>query len=171
MESNTIRVAGLTNDSIVDGKGFRFVIFTQGCLHHCKGCHNPETWAMDGGNLMDISEIENMIAKNGLLDGITFSGGDPFYQPEACAKIAKWAKERGLNIWAYTGYLYEELLNMPEVKEFLDLVDVLVDGPFILEEKSLLLNFRGSKNQRVIDLNETRKTGEIVLLDVDDTDQ
>ncbi len=171
MESNKIRIAGLTSDSIVDGKGFRFVIFTQGCLHHCKGCHNPETWAMDGGNLMDISEIESMIARNGLLDGITFSGGDPFYQPEACAKIAKWAKERGLNIWAYTGFLYEELLNMPEVKEFLDLVDVLVDGPFTLEEKSLLLNFRGSKNQRVIDLNETRKTGEIVLLDVDDTDQ
>ena len=171
MESNKIRVAGLTNDSIVDGKGFRFVIFTQGCLHHCKGCHNPETWAMDGGTLMDISEIEEKVARNGLLDGITFSGGDPFYQPEACAKIAKWAKERGLNIWAYTGFLYEELLNMPEVKEFLDLVDVLVDGPFILEEKSLLLNFRGSKNQRVIDLNETKKTGMVSLLDVDDTDR
>ena len=171
MESNKIRVAGLTNDSIVDGKGFRFVIFTQGCLHHCKWCHNPETWAMDGGTLMDISEREEKVARNGLLDGITFSGGDPFYQPEACAKIAKWAKERGLNIWAYTGFLYEELLNMPEVKEFLDLVDVLVDGPFILEEKSLLLNFRGSKNQRVIDLNETKRTGQIVLLDVDDTDR
>ena len=171
MESNKIRVAGLTNDSIVDGKGFRFVIFTQGCLHHCKGCHNPETWAMDGGTLMDISEIEEKVARNGLLDGITFSGGDPFYQPEVCVKIAKWAKERGLNIWAYTGFLYEELLNMPEVKEFLDLVDVLVDGPFILEEKSLLLNFRGSKNQRVIDLNETKKTGMVSLLDVDDTDR
>ena len=171
MESNKIRIAGLTDDSIVDGKGFRFVIFTQGCLHHCKGCHNPETWAMDAGSLMDISEIEDKIAKNGLLDGITFSGGDPFYQPEPCAKIAKWAKDRGLNIWAYSGFLYEELINMPEVKEFLDLVDVLVDGPFILEEKSLLLNFRGSKNQRVIDLNETKKTGEIVLLNVDDTDR
>ena len=159
MESNKIRIAGLTNDSIVDGKGFRFVIFTQGCLHHCKGCHNPETWAMDGGNLIDIDEIKEKVAKNGLLDGITFSGGDPFYQPKPCAEIAKWAKERDLNIWAYTGFLYEELVNMPEVKEFLDLVDVLVDGPFILEEKSLLLNFRGSKNQRVIDLNETRKTG------------
>ena len=169
MESNTIRVAGLTNDSIVDGKGFRFVIFTQGCLHHCKGCHNPETWPMDKGTVMDLDEIKEKIASNGLLDGVTFSGGDPFYQPIPCAKLAKWAKERGLNIWAYTGFLYEELLNMPEVKEFLDLVDVLVDGPFILEEKSLLLNFRGSKNQRVIDLNETRKTGEIVLLDVDDT--
>ena len=171
MESNKIRIAGLTDDSIVDGKGFRFVIFTQGCLHHCKGCHNPETWAMDAGSLMDISEIEDKIAKNGLLDGITFSGGDPFYQPEPCAKIAKWAKDRGLNIWAYSGFTYEELINMPEVKEFLDLVDVLVDGPFILEEKSLLLNFRGSKNQRVIDLNETKKTGEIVLLNVDDTDR
>ena len=171
MESNKIRVAGLTNDSIVDGLGFRFVIFTQGCLHHCKGCHNPETWDMNGGKLMDIEEIKSKIKANGLLDGITFSGGDPFYQPEACANIAKWGKENGLNIWAYTGFLYEELLDMPEVKEFLDLVDVLVDGPFILEEKSLLLNFRGSKNQRVIDLNETRKTGEIVLLEVDDTDK
>ncbi|MCR5307657.1 MAG: anaerobic ribonucleoside-triphosphate reductase activating protein [bacterium] len=171
MESNKIRVAGLTDDSIVDGKGFRFVIFTQGCLHHCKGCHNPETWDMNGGNEMDIEEIKIKIKQNGLLDGITFSGGDPFYQAAPCAKLAKWAKENGLNIWAYTGFVYEDLLKMPEVKEFLDLVDVLVDGPFILEEKSLLLNFRGSKNQRVIDLNETRKTGEIVLLDVDDTDQ
>lgn len=171
MESNKIRVAGLTNDSIVDGKGFRFVIFTQGCLHHCKGCHNPETWDMNGGNVMDLDEIKDKIARNGLLDGITFSGGDPFYQPKPCAELAKWAKERGLNVWAYTGFLYEELLNMPEVKEFLDLVDVLVDGPFILEEKSLLLNFRGSKNQRVIDLNETRKTGIVSLIDVDDTDK
>ena len=171
MESNKIRVAGLTDDSIVDGKGFRFVIFTQGCLHHCKGCHNPETWDMNGGTLMDIDEIKEKIARNGLLDGITFSGGDPFYQPEACANLAKWAKERGLNIWAYTGFLYEELLKMPEVKDFLDLVDVLVDGPFILEEKSLLLNFRGSKNQRVIDLNETKKTGIVSLIDVDDTDK
>ena len=171
MESNKIRVAGLTNDSIVDGKGFRFVIFTQGCLHHCKGCHNPETWDMNGGNIMDLDDIKDKIARNGLLDGITFSGGDPFYQPKPCAELAKWAKERGLNVWAYTGFLYEELLNMPEVKEFLDLVDVLVDGPFILEEKSLLLNFRGSKNQRVIDLNETRKTGIVSLIDVDDTDK
>jgi len=171
MESNKIRVAGLTNDSIVDGKGFRFVIFTQGCLHHCKGCHNPETWDMNGGNIMDLDDIKDKIARNGLLDGITFSGGDPFYQPKPCAELAKWAKERGLNVWAYTGFVYEELLNMPEVKEFLDLVDVLVDGPFILEEKSLLLNFRGSKNQRVIDLNETRKTGIVSLIDVDDTDK
>lgn len=171
MESNQIRIAGLTDDSIVDGKGFRFVIFTQGCLHHCKGCHNPETWAMDGGNIMNIEEIEEKIARNGLLDGITFSGGDPFYQPKPCAELAKWAKSRGLNVWAYTGFLYEELLEMPEVKEFLDLVDVLIDGPFILEEKSLLLNFRGSKNQRVIDLNETRNQNKIVLLEVDDTDK
>lgn len=171
MESNKIRVAGITNDSIVDGKGFRLVVFTQGCLHHCKGCHNPETWAMDGGTLMDLDEIKEKVSRNGLLDGITFSGGDPFYQVKPCAELAKWAKERGLNIWVYTGFLYEELLNMPEVKEFLDLVDVLVDGPFILEEKSLLLNFRGSKNQRVIDLNETRKTGKVSLIDVDDTDR
>lgn len=171
MESNKIRVAGLTNDSIVDGKGFRFVIFTQGCLHHCKGCHNPETWPMDGGTLMDLDEIKEKIARNGLLDGITFSGGDPFYQAKPCAELAKWAKDRGLNVWAYTGFLYEELIYMPEVKEFLDLVDVLVDGPFILEEKSLLLNFRGSRNQRVIDLNETRKTGTVSLIDVDDTDK
>jgi anaerobic ribonucleoside-triphosphate reductase activating protein len=171
MESNKIRVAGLTDDSIVDGKGFRFVIFTQGCLHHCKGCHNPETWDMNGGNEMDIEEIKIKIKQNGLLDGITFSGGDPFYQAAPCAKLAKWAKENGLNIWAYTGFVYEDLLKMPEVKEFLDLVDVLVDGPFILEEKSLLLNFRGSKNQRVIDLNETRNQNKIVLLEVDDTDK
>lgn len=168
---SSIRVAGLTNDSIVDGLGFRFVIFTQGCKHNCPGCHNPQTHSFDGGKVMDIKEIEEQIARNGLLDGITFSGGDPFEQPEACAEIARWAKNRGLNIWAYTGYTYEQLLKKDEVKEFLDLVDVLIDGPFILAEKSLLLSFRGSKNQRVIDLNETRKTGEIVLIDVDDSDK
>lgn len=158
-----IRTSGFINDSIVDGPGLRYVIFTQGCKHNCPGCHNPQTHDMNGGTLTDISEIKANIEKNGLLDGITFSGGEPFLQPEACAEIAKWAKDRGLNIISFSGFTYEQLLEMPNVQDFLNLVDILIDGPFILSQKSLNLSFRGSKNQRVIDLNETRKQNKIVL--------
>lgn len=158
-----IRTSGFINDSIVDGPGLRYVIFTQGCKHNCPGCHNPQTHDINGGTLTDISEIKANIEKNGLLDGITFSGGEPFLQPEACAEIAKWAKDRGLNIISFSGFTYEQLLEMPNVQDFLNLVDILIDGPFILSQKSLNLSFRGSKNQRVIDLNETRKQNKIVL--------
>lgn len=160
---DSIRTSGLVNDSIVDGPGIRYVIFTQGCTHNCFGCHNPQTHDMNGGTLTSIAEIKEQIAKNGLLDGITFSGGEPFLQPEACAEIAGWAKNRGLNIVSYSGFTYEQLQSMPNVQEFLNLVDILIDGPFIMKEKSLTLTFRGSKNQRVIDLNETKKQNKIVL--------
>lgn len=159
-----IRVAGIQQDSIVDGKGLRFVVFTQGCPHHCPGCHNPETHSLYGGRTMDTSEIIEQINANPLCDGLTLSGGEPFLQPHACAEIAKAVKKRGMDVWCYTGYRLEELNTMHNADELLKEVDVLVDGRFILARRSLNLDFRGSSNQRVIDMNTYRNTGIIELL-------
>ncbi len=154
-----IRLASkdLLVDSIVDGEGLRSVIWTQGCSHHCKGCHNPETWAFDQGYLTDTEEVKRKIDELSLQDGITFSGGDPFFQIEACIEIAKYAKKRGLNIWAYTGFVFEDLLDNPKAIEFLKYIDVLVDGPFQIENKSLLATYRGSTNQRIINVPKSLK--------------
>lgn len=159
--------ANLQQESIVDGPGFRAVIWTQGCNHHCPGCHNPQTWSFQGGGLVPVSEINKQIDALKYHDGITFSGGDPMYQADACYEIAKHAKEKGLNIWCYTGFTYEELLalNNEDVNNFLSVIDVLVDGRFVMAERSLSLLFRGSSNQRLIDMNETRKQNKIVLFD------
>ncbi len=165
-----IRLArDLEIDSIVDGEGIRTVIWTQGCLHNCKGCHNPETHSFTDGFLLDtqkiIDELDNLKGQS----GITFSGGDPMYQPKACAIIAKHAKEIGLNVWCYTGYIYETLLEMAkkdkEYMNFLKYIDVLVDGPFILKEKSFDVKFRGSKNQRIIDVVKSLKEEKTILKD------
>lgn len=160
-----IRLYGVVDDSIVDGPGFRLAVFTQGCPHHCPGCHNPESHAMDGGKLRDTAEILAMMDDNPLLDGITLSGGEPFMQCEACRELGRAAHERGLNVWCFTGFLYEQLLERPEARALLDEVDVLVDGPFMLDERSLALRFRGSRNQRVIDMRRTREGGGIVLVE------
>ena len=124
-----MRVAGLVNDSIVDGPGFRFAIFAQGCPHACPGCHNPQTHDFAGGQDMDTDEIIARFRANPLLDGITLTGGDPFCQPRPCAALARAAHESGLTVWAYTGYLYEETLRDPEMRALLREVDVLIDGP------------------------------------------
>ena len=162
-----IRIAGIENDSIVDGPGFRLAVFTQGCPHHCPGCHNPETHPFDGGRETDTDKIIAIMLDNPLLDGITLSGGDPFCQSEPCALLAKAAKENGLNVWAYSGWTFEELLGMakdnPHILEFLKYTDVLIDGPFILSERTLELRFRGSKNQRMIDVPSSLAQGECVL--------
>ena len=161
-----IRVAGIVDDSIVDGPGFRLTVFTQGCPHDCPGCHNPETHPFDGGKIMDADAIVKMMKDNPLLDGITLSGGDPFCQPEPCAYLARKAKDMGLNVWAYTGYLYENLLSGDPVKRaLLEEVDVLVDGPFILAQKSYECRWRGSPNQRLIDVKASLKKGSPVLLE------
>ena len=161
--------ADLQSDSIVDGPGLRTVIWTQGCAHHCPECQNPQTWDFNGGGLVPIDEVLKAIDELEDQTGITFSGGDPMYQPEACAKIAKYCKEKGYNIWVYTGFTYEELMKMakskPIYKEFLKYVDILVDGPFLIKERDLNLLFRGSRNQRLIDIPKTRKARKIVLLD------
>lgn len=167
-EQKILRIAGIVNDSVVDGLGIRMTIFTQGCPHHCPGCHNPQTHDFGGGHDITLGEIKAMVKKNPLLDGLTFSGGEPFEQAEVLAELAEWLHSEGLNVWCYTGYTFEQLLSGEKkgAKELLDQTDVLVDGEFVEELKDLLLNFRGSSNQRVIDMNATRKSGEIVLLPV-----
>lgn len=172
MEQNNkyIRLAAdLQTDSIVDGPGLRSVLWTQGCSHHCPGCQNPQTWDFNGGGLVPIDMVLEAIDELEYQDGITFSGGDPMFQPEACNIIAKYAKEKGLNIWVYTGFTYEELMKLAQRKkaylEFLKKIDVLVDGRFIEEKKDLSLLFRGSSNQRLIDMPKTLEKGNIVLFD------
>jgi anaerobic ribonucleoside-triphosphate reductase activating protein len=162
---NSIRLAGVVRESIVDGPGLRFTVFCQGCPHECNGCHNEETHKFDGGYDCDISKILEAIDANPLLDGVTFSGGEPFCQPEAFCNLAIELKERNLNLMAYSGYTYEELVNMknPAVDDLLDMLDILVDGRYLEEERDLTLLFRGSKNQRVLDMPATRKLGKAVL--------
>ncbi len=145
-----IRVAGILEESIVDGPGVRLVVFTQGCKHHCLGCHNPETHSLSGGYDVHIDEILNMIKENPLLDGITLSGGDPFEQPEACSLLASKVKEMGYNVVAYTGYIYEDMLRKKRHLHLLKYVDILIDGKFDIDKKDLTLPFRGSSNQRIL---------------------
>jgi len=163
-----IRLAAyLQPDSIVDGEGIRTVIWTQGCPHHCLGCHNPETWDFEGGALIDLEEIYKIIDSLEGQDGITFSGGDPFMQPKECSEIAKYAKKKGLSIWSYTGYTWEELMALskgrPEIIDFLKEIDVLVDGRFVLAKKSYSCIFRGSTNQRIIDVKESLKQRKVII--------
>ena len=163
--------ADLQSDSIVDGPGLRTVIWTQGCAHHCLDCQNPQTWDFAGGGLVPIDMVFEAIDELKYQTGITFSGGDPMFHPEACTKIAKYCKEKGYNIWVYTGFTYEQLLDMmkekPIYKDFLENIDVLVDGPFIANKKDLNLLFRGSSNQRLIDIPKTLKNKTVVLYDED----
>ena len=168
--SDYIRLAAdLQSDSIVDGPGLRTVIWTQGCAHHCKECQNPQTWDFNGGGLVPIDAVLEAIDELECQTGITFSGGDPMYQPESCNKIAKYCKDKGYNIWVYTGFTYEELIKMsktkPIYKEFLSNIDVLVDGRFVIAERDLSLLFRGSRNQRLIDVPKTLSSNKIVLFD------
>lgn len=161
--------ADLQSDSIVDGPGLRTVIWTQGCSHHCQECQNPQTWDFEGGGLVPIEDVLEAIDELEYQSGITFSGGDPMYQPEACLEIASYCKNKGYNIWVYTGFTWEEILEMaktrPIYRDFLSYVDVLVDGQFVLEQKDLNILFRGSRNQRLIDVPKTLETGEVVLFD------
>ena len=162
-----LRIAGTVAESIVDGPGFRFTLFTQGCPHHCEGCHNPETHDFNGGSEMSTDEVIKKLLSNPLTDGITFSGGEPFEQAGECAVIAKAARENGLNVWAYSGYTFDELLvkaeKQPDVMELLKLTDVLVDGRFVLEQRSLSLKWRGSANQRILDVPASLTAGQAVL--------
>ena len=162
---STIRLYGMVNDSIVDGPGYRFSVFTQGCPHHCEGCHNPESHDPEGGTLYTLDEVEKLFSANPLLSGITLSGGEPFMQPAACAELARRAHAKGLDVWTYTGSTLEahQQSDDPAVHALLNETDVLVDGPFILAQRSLELLYCGSKNQRIIDMNKTRQQGEIVL--------
>lgn len=150
-----IRVADIVDESIVDGPGIRMTIFMQGCPHHCAGCHNPSTHDPNGGREIDVAEVIEQMRNNPLLDGITFSGGEPFEQKEAVYQIAKEAQELGLNVWCYTGYTWEDLVRFSWNCRVLAYIDVLVDGRFELEQRTLNLPWRGSANQRVIDATES----------------
>ena len=160
-----MRIANTVSDSIVDGPGLRFTVFTQGCPHRCPGCHNPETHDPAGGREASVAELTAQLLSNPLTDGLTLSGGEPFCQPEECAALARAAHEKGLNVWVYTGYTYEKLLReaAPGALALLEQTDVLVDGPFLLERKSYAALFRGSSNQRLIDVRASRAAGRAVL--------
>ena len=165
-----IKIAGIIKESIVDGPGIRLVVFTQGCVHNCIGCHNPETHSFTGGYYIEIEDIVEMVKKNPLLDGITLSGGDPFLQAKDCAILANTIKNMGLNVITYTGYTFEEIIKEMEInkswKELLLTTDILVDGKFDINKKSLLLKFRGSKNQRIIDVKKSLENDRIVIAEV-----
>lgn len=149
-----IKIAGIVPESVVDGPGLRYVVFVQGCPHRCMGCHNPKTHSFAHGKWMDTGEIIKEFSENPLLDGITLSGGEPFSQAAACMELAKAAKERGMTVWAYSGYTFENLMEDEEKAALVKMCDVLVDGPFVLAERSLDLEWRGSRNQRVIDVSK-----------------
>lgn len=154
---NKIRIAGIVDESIVDGPGIRLTVFTQGCRHNCKGCHNPHTHDYQGGRDIFLEEILEKIKANPLLDGITISGGEPFDQAEACAKLAREAKKIGLNVLVYTGYRYEELLGRESCQGLLEEADILIDGKFEIDKKNPALEFRGSSNQRILWLRQERE--------------
>lgn len=162
----TLRMYGTAPESIVDGPGLRFSVFVQGCSHHCPGCHNPESQPAEGGYLCDTSELIHQIHENRLIHGVTLTGGEPFEQTEGMLALARELKAEGYNLWIYSGYLYEDLLTgHPHEKapELLAQCDVLVDGPFIEALNSYDLQWKGSSNQRVIDLPASLKQGEVVL--------
>lgn len=153
-----LRLSGVISESIVDGPGFRYVVFTQGCPHGCPGCHNPQTHDFNGGTLIDPLTLLPEIDENPLLAGVTFSGGEPFCQPEALLPLAREIKTRGLHLLIFSGYTYEQLqaisVSSEATAQLLRLCDTLIDGPYIEEQRDLTLQFRGSANQRILQLND-----------------
>ena len=158
-----LNLSGIVSDSIVDGPGIRTTIFSQGCPHHCPGCHNPETWNFGCGTDMEEERLVEIVQSNPLCRGVTFSGGEPFAQPAGFAKLARLLKEKGYEVASYTGYTFEQLLKgSADQRALLESIDVLIDGPFLLAEKSLEVPFRGSKNQRILDVPKSLAAGEAV---------
>ncbi len=156
---NKIKISGIIPESIVDGPGIRYTVFSQGCNHFCKGCHNPQTHDLNGGKEYDIEDIIKDIKKNPLLMGVTFSGGEPFLQARQFACLAKLVRNLGLNIVTYTGYKFEDLIKgfdkEPGWKDLLENTDILIDGPYEQKKRNLILKFRGSENQRILDVKES----------------
>ncbi len=159
-----------TFDSIVDGPGLRMVVWTQGCIHNCRECHNPQTHSICGGYEVDTEDIIDKIKSLKLQKGITLSGGEPFLQQEPLEIIAKKAKLNNLDVWAYTGFTIEQLLDKKNPSYFKNLnllknIDVLVDGKFVVEKKDIRLRFRVSSNQRIINVERTLKNKQVFLMD------
>ena len=158
-----LELSGIARDSIVDGPGIRTTVFAQGCPHHCPGCHNPETWEFGCGTPVPEEGILEMVKENPLCRGVTFSGGEPFAQAEAFAALARLLKENGYEVASYTGYTFEQLLlGTKAQRELLQTLDVLIDGPFIQAQRSLELSFRGSANQRILDVPASLSAGHAV---------
>jgi anaerobic ribonucleoside-triphosphate reductase activating protein len=165
-----VQIAGIANESVTDGPGLRTAIFFQGCSHHCNGCHNPHTWAFDGGYPLDIEELINQIPYTPLIKGITLSGGDPFFQSQAALVLAKDCKNQNKDVWAYTGFTWEQLISEGNADRLalLKTCDVLVDGPFIQSQICFDLPFRGSSNQRLIAVQDSLLLGKVVEVRLED---
>jgi anaerobic ribonucleoside-triphosphate reductase activating protein len=159
-----IRLASsITTDSVVDGKGLRTVIWCQGCSHNCQGCHNPDTQDFLGGFEQEVDSLVQDVLMVPMQSGVTFSGGEPMMQPLSCAAVAQELKRKDINIWCYTGFVFEEIINRPDCLVFLQYIDVLIDGKFDLALKSYDLLFKGSANQRVINVPESLRQKKAVL--------
>lgn len=158
-----LRVAGMVNDSVVDGPGWRFTVFVQGCPHRCPGCHNPHTHDFSGGEEIETADVLQKAEANPLLDGVTFSGGEPFCQAAPLAELGRALKEKGYDIITYTGFTFEELFaraqNDEATRALLSVTDLLIDGPFLQEQKRYELPFRGSENQRILDCPKSMEQG------------
>ncbi len=156
-----INVAGIMEDSIVDGPGLRTAIFAQGCPRRCEGCHNPQSHAFGTGTDRTVDDLFAHIRKNPIVRGVTFSGGEPFSQAAPFAELGRRLKQAGYEVAAYTGYTFEALLKdgTPEQKALLETLDILIDGEFILAQRNLDLRFRGSENQRILDVPQSLAAG------------
>ena len=158
-----LNLSGIVGDSIVDGPGIRTTIFCQGCPHHSPGCHNPETWDFGCGTDVPVEDLVEIVRRNPLCRGVTFSGGEPFAQAAGFAKLARLLKEKGYEVASYSGYTFEALLEGSEdQKELLSSIDILIDGPFLMAERSLEVPFRGSRNQRILDVKKSLAEGKAV---------
>lgn len=153
IESVTLRVIDIVPGTSVDGPGLRTSVYLAGCAHHCPGCHNPQSWDFAGGREMTVEEVCRIVEANGF--DVTLSGGDPLYQLPAVTILAAELRRRGYGLWCFTGFLYEDIATKPEYTPLLSKLDVLVDGPFIENLRDLSLLFRGSSNQRLIDLHRS----------------
>ena len=158
-----LELSGIVSDSIVDGPGIRTAIFSQGCPHHCPGCHNPEIWEFGCGTKIPVEAVVEIVQENPLCRGVTFSGGEPFAQAASFAKLARLLKEKGYEVASYSGFTFEALLKGSDTqKELLRSIDILIDGPFLQEQKSLEIAFRGSRNQRILDVKKSLAEGKAI---------
>lgn len=161
-----LSILDIVEDTTVDGPGFRTTIYCAGCPNHCPGCHNPQSWDINNGHEVDIEDILEVVLADHFAD-VTFSGGDPMFQPEGFTELARAIKEQSSkNIWCYTGYLFEQIIGNPAQRALLEQVDVLVDGRFVEALRDEQLRFRGSSNQRIIDVKRSLEEGKAVVLDM-----
>lgn len=158
-----ISLIKIVEDTTVDGPGFRTAVYAAGCPNACPGCHNPQSWKIEAGHPTPVEEIFDIIRADEFAD-VTFSGGDPMFQPKGFARLAQMVKQKtDKNIWCYTGYTFERIMQNPEQRELLKWIDVLVDGPYIESMHDPDLMFRGSSNQRIIDVHASMSQGYVEL--------